>query len=333
MVSRACGRREPSFPWLQATVSPRRERVPRLLDRWSRQPATTSNRLRVKGLHRWPDQGRQPVLVMGMHRSGTSLVVSALESMGVFMGAHQEVNREAKLFLRLNRWMFALSGATWDAPGPMRAAAADPTVRTSMASQLSTALASPQLVRYLGVPKYLRLKLFSSIPEPWGWKDPRNTYTLPVWRELFPLAKVIHVRRHGVDVACSLLERRKRILAGNRERLQERRLIPRYRDVHVPDPALDLSFQEAFALWMQYVDQAESVMGGMEDLCLDIRYEDLVMEQEVCLRRLAHFCGLDEGVARPAPEPDRSRCYAFRDDPALVALAGAAAEALQSRGY
>jgi hypothetical protein len=44
----------------------------------------------------------------------------------------------------------------------------------------------------------------------WGWKDPRNSITLPVWLKLFPDARVIHIVRNGVDVAESLYRRQQR---------------------------------------------------------------------------------------------------------------------------
>ncbi len=30
----------------------------------------------------------------------------------------------------------------------------------------------------------------------WGWKDPRNTFTLPMWLSIFPKARVLHVLRN-----------------------------------------------------------------------------------------------------------------------------------------
>ena len=45
---------------------------------------------------------------------------------------------------------------------------------------------------------------------PWGWKSPLTTFTLPIWLDLVPHAKVIHIYRHGVDVANSLRQRENR---------------------------------------------------------------------------------------------------------------------------
>lgn len=66
---------------------------------------------------------------------------------------------------------------------------------------------SPAAIQFLGLRKYAMLRSLWNVSIPWGWKDPRNTITLPIWLELFPNAKILHIRRHGVDVAQSLRKR------------------------------------------------------------------------------------------------------------------------------
>jgi hypothetical protein len=44
--------------------------------------------------------------------------------------------------------------------------------------------------------------------EPWGWKDPRNSLTLPFWSALMPNLKVIVCLRNPYEVYLSLRERR-----------------------------------------------------------------------------------------------------------------------------
>ena len=41
----------------------------------------------------------------------------------------------------------------------------------------------------------------------WGWKDPRNSLTIPFWRRLIPDLKVVVCVRNPLEVACSLFER------------------------------------------------------------------------------------------------------------------------------
>src|SRR6185369_1404756 len=61
-----------------------------------------------------------PVIVIGMHRSGTTLLCQCLEKLGVFMGARKDENEEAFFFFRLNEWMFRQLDASWDNPSSMK---------------------------------------------------------------------------------------------------------------------------------------------------------------------------------------------------------------------
>ena len=42
----------------------------------------------------------------------------------------------------------------------------------------------------------------------WGWKDPRNTFTLPFWLDLMPDLKIVVCLRHPLEVHRSLQVRR-----------------------------------------------------------------------------------------------------------------------------
>ena len=61
-----------------------------------------------------------PVIVVGAHRSGTTMVVEMLEALGLFVGERKDVNHEALFFVRFNEWLMYRSGATWDHPEPVR---------------------------------------------------------------------------------------------------------------------------------------------------------------------------------------------------------------------
>ena len=41
----------------------------------------------------------------------------------------------------------------------------------------------------------------------WGWKDPRNSLTLPFWQDLLPGLKTLIVVRNPLEVAHSMKER------------------------------------------------------------------------------------------------------------------------------
>lgn len=45
-----------------------------------------------------------PVIIIGMHRSGTSLVARLLDVLGLFLGKYKDENHEARLFISINDW-------------------------------------------------------------------------------------------------------------------------------------------------------------------------------------------------------------------------------------
>ena len=58
----------------------------------------------------------QPIIVIGMHRSGSSLLVKVLQELGVFMGNDFEENNESMFFNKINDWRLLQAGASWDIP-------------------------------------------------------------------------------------------------------------------------------------------------------------------------------------------------------------------------
>src|SRR5205814_6378464 len=121
-------------------------------------------------------------------------------------------------------------------------------------------LASPRCIQYLGARRFLEGGL-RQLNAPWGWKDPRSTFTLPMWLRIFPNAKVVSIERNGVDVAESLRAREVRILQAAPDYYRRYRglffLHPR-RGGFANSPRC-LALEDAFALWEEYTSQAEAV--------------------------------------------------------------------------
>ena len=59
---------------------------------------------------------KPPVIIIGMHRSGTTLLSKLLENAGIFMGNKKEINNEALFFLKFNEYIFKQASASWDSP-------------------------------------------------------------------------------------------------------------------------------------------------------------------------------------------------------------------------
>ena len=61
-----------------------------------------------------------PILITGMHRSGTTLMVKLLRKLGYFPGHRLDSNLESTFFQRLNEWVLKRSGGAWDNPLPIK---------------------------------------------------------------------------------------------------------------------------------------------------------------------------------------------------------------------
>ena len=153
---------------------------------------------RVMSLRRaLPTPLAAPVCIVGMHRSGTSLVSRALNILGVDLGppeAMLEANRfnplgfwEHRDILAVNDELLAALGGTWDRP---------PLMPTNWHN-------APDLDGLRDRAVAILTRDFGRVPL-WGWKDPRSCLTWPFWRSLVPDVRVVLCVRHPVAVARSL---------------------------------------------------------------------------------------------------------------------------------
>lgn len=284
---------------------------------------------------------RAPVIVIGMHRSGTSLLTRALQSFGFFMGVGTSRNEEAAFTNALNNWLFKHAGATWDRPEPMDLLLRDHELQPHLHDYLAGVIDGPASLRFLGPVRWLRYGGLTGMGQPWGWKDPRNTYTLPFWLELFPEAHVIHIVRHGVDVAASLRARRARELSRNLARYRSLRRLYRanpFAPKRRPFAGHErcASLDGGFSLWEAYVDRAREHVGRLGNHALEIRYEQLIAEPATALERALEFCGIEapsDDIRRAGARMDTGRALAYRHDRECREFAGSVEARLSHRGY
>lgn len=253
---------------------------------------------------------RLPVLVTGPHRSGTTLVARLLEQLGLWLGPNLDPNAEAVYFLRRNEGLLRAAGGAWDRPGPMADWLAVPGRLEAVARHLADELDTRRLVELCGR-DLLRRPRRQALRGPWGFKDPRLLFTLPVWRRVFPRAPLVVVRRDGVQAAASL---------WRRERAREDRSVEELLDLG-PLPAragafpwrrpplepylLSARCQElegAHDLWSEYARAAEGCVAVHDGPVCELTLEGLVADPVGELGRLAAFAGLEptEGALRAA---------------------------------
>jgi hypothetical protein len=140
------------------------------------------------------------VCVLGMHRSGTSLLTRLLNVLGVSLGPTEQLMQagadnpkgfwEHKVIREINDQILSAAGGSWDQPP----AFADGWERSMALRDLGQRAASVINHDFGGMPM-------------WGWKDPRTCLTLPFWQQLLPGLRYVVCLRHPFEVARSL-ERR-----------------------------------------------------------------------------------------------------------------------------
>jgi len=275
----------------------------------------------------------QPLIVIGMHRSGTSVVMRCLEAMGIFCGAALDDNHEPWFFANLNNWLMRQVGAEWDCPQPAIAYLKHPELAEWSAQRLRDFLTSPRSWLFLGARRALTARHAMALHEPWGWKDPRNTLTLPVWARVFPDAKVLVVHRHGMDVAESLRVRASRML-GESKRRRADWWSPR--PLAATNSARCLDLKGGLALWHEYVTLGEQALRSSGLRHMAIRFEELMEAPSKGLRDIASFAGADVNdthIERIVGTLRKERAFGYRATPSLVEFAHRNASTLAAEHY
>ncbi|WP_019591011.1 sulfotransferase [Thioalkalivibrio sp. ALE20] len=282
-----------------------------------------------------------PVIIIGMHRSGTSLLTRVLQQAGFFMGLGASRNEEAAFTNAINAWLFREASATWDRPESFDWLLEDDTLRPWLLDYMEGVVRGPASLRFLGFRRGLRGGGMPGQNRPWGWKDPRNTYTLPLWLELFPQARVLHITRHGVDVAASLRARRRGVFDKRAHRY--RSLRSWYRN-HPGAPARRgfapqarcRTLEGGFSLWESYLQRAREHVRALGPNAMEIAYEDLLTDPARLLPQALEFCGCPpdaERVAAAAAAFRPDRAHAWQHDEELRTFAASVSDRLARLGY
>ena len=139
-----------------------------------------------------------PVAIVGMHRSGTSMVAKLLQQAGMHLGNEEDLMPPAEEnpegfyehldFVRLNDEVLNAAGAGWDCP-PMAG------------FNWETEALDPLRERARNLAAMLETGA------PWGWKDPRTSLTIPFWRSAVGPFQAVAVVRNPLEVVTSLQRR------------------------------------------------------------------------------------------------------------------------------
>jgi len=191
------------------------------------------------------------VCIAGAHRSGTSMLTRLLHKCGLELGPESELMPpqadnpdgfwENLRFVALNDEILNELGGAWDLPP-------DPSEDF-------------QNVRLDPLRKKARSLIDDfAFAKLWGWKDPRNSLTLPFWQALLPALKVLIVVRNPLEVAYSMRSRN------------------------------GTSYSFGLRLWEIYNRRLIAAARGKESLVTD--YDSFFEGPETTLKRIADFIGL-----------------------------------------
>ena len=276
-----------------------------------------------------------PIIIAGMHRSGTSMVTNILQKLGLTIGSKLDSNHESIFFQRINIWMMSLLGSSWDSPKSFENI--DKDVKENIIIQLNKLLNSRTNSLYFGWSSIIKKGSFNEIDRPWGWKDPRNSFTSSIWKEVFPHSKSIHIIRHPVDTAESLFRRQKK------ERKKDIQREKKYSDLvksllsitHTSYNSSMLlnSYDDCFNLIDSYYTQ---ISDNADQEALVIKFEDIISNPEIEIQNMLSYCNLpsnEKDIANVAKDIDKSRGYAYRNSSDLLEFENLFSQLIERMGY
>ena len=200
---------------------------------------------------------QKPILICGMHRSGTSLIAQMLFACGLYLGeestlmkAHTEENPtgywEYNEIVNFSEELITKLNGSWSNPNPFK---------------------NPSWLLDINLKKEQRLAIEILHPlinsgRIWGWKDPRLTIILPFWKTLFPQLKLIICVRNPMEVAYSLSKR----LNGH------------------------VDYDHGLKLWQDYHEILLRDSAGLETIV--VHYKTMLLEPKKELNRICKFINL-----------------------------------------
>jgi len=139
---------------------------------------------------------KSPILICGCPGSGTSLVTKILRHAGLFTGADSgppdaRKYHESQCFKRYNERFLSETILFSHAPKSVEQFEKHNQLMVQRLESLAQLVDRDALLReYWGDSENLKAEAI------WGWKDPRNSATALIWKEVFPQIRVIVISRN-----------------------------------------------------------------------------------------------------------------------------------------
>ncbi len=208
------------------------------------------------------DYEGQPVIVLGMGRSGTSIIASLLEKSGVRMYNRAvpagEINPRGYFedadFVAFHQELKQRTAANTESSFNSD---------TPLVDEISPLELTDEIVS-----RGEALLQQSQSAGLWGWKDPRTVLFTDLWLHLLPNAKILIPIRHPMGVFSSYLKR-------------------------VPDPRFLRSPEQVFISYGVYHSRILQIVRDRPDHCLVIAIREAMQDPDRLVRVLGDFLGPD----------------------------------------
>ena len=205
------------------------------------------------------------------------------------MGLRVDDNWELNHTRRINQFIFRQINATWDHVTPFNNLYKSNDHVRQLELLMRSFINRRFILDHFGLSDSIAIKPKSGKTWFWGWKDPRNTFTLPFWKAIFPAAKIIHIYRNPVDVGLSLKTREE--LTGvdyeNNYKTRFKKII-RYGRIGMSNVNM-LDAENGCRLWEQYVSQALEHDKTYGNDVLSICYEELLADVASAINIVSAF--------------------------------------------
>lgn len=222
------------------------------------------------------------IVVLGMHRSGTSLVANILHELGVFLGEKLDGANpwnewgqwEDHDFVSMNHHILKVSDTNWATPPP---------------KEIITASADMVVADILDLVGW---KQGRDLPL-WGWKDPRTCLMAHIYHPMLINPYYIQVTRKTGDVIKSLMRRAVEAAQIARGMIVAGLIVP-----EATEEMLEATWSQDQwkKLIHRYIDDTTTFLSSVDSPRIKVRYEDLMdrrkSKREV--ERIAEFVGSDK---------------------------------------
>jgi hypothetical protein len=210
---------------------------------------------------------KEHVAIVGMHRSGTSLTSKLLILNGLACGLHAfDIDRDAgyaenRLVILINDYLLKSNASSYLSSSPV-------TIKCNLFKVFFF--------------KLLVKAEFSQSRGTWGFKDPRTSLTMPIWRTILPRAKLLIVWREASACVNSCVRQ------------------------------FSITEQAAKNLYSRYSSAIEGFLKAYKGEVMETHYESFLQEQEAVaeLDRITQWLGLEFSdstleIVKPRASTDR----------------------------